>query len=140
MSVSQSIELNGTFAHLWLSLILYLNNPKTFNKTYFHNLIIETKASTVKYGIELIKRIFPDKRNVVDSSDSEVEEDVSSYSLEKRLKISVESFKKPGEPAGAGDSLKRDFQFFDRHEQRTPTLEKLFAALCTIPPTSTQSE
>lgn len=42
--------------------------------------------------------------------------------------------------APAGDDFKKLFEQYDRHCIRGPELDKFFNALCSIQPTSTQSE
>lgn len=69
--------------------------------------------------------------------------DSFSLNMQERLSLAIGSAK-AGKPqhvgAPAGDDVKKLFEQYDRQRIRGPQLDKLFDALCSIQPTSTQNE
>lgn len=63
-----------------------------------------------------------------------------SLSLHERLKMSIGSVQENSQREESSDQFKKAFDQYDRFNIRGPLLDKLFDALCSIQPTSTQSE
>lgn len=126
------------------TLIMYLNNHDLFKDG--HSLEMSTKSAAVKLGIEIMNRIFPNIDE--DESSQQILTPQSSHvsvslSMQERLKLAIGSAragKSQHFGAPAKDDAKKLFEQYDRRRIRGPQLDKLFDALCSIQPTSTQSE
>ena len=125
-------------------LLMYLHNSEHWNDS--KHFSIPTKASIHSLGIALLKRLFSGQTEeaLPDIEITQVDENISyEGKLFGRLNSSIGSLKEqPQEKTSLNfnENLKREFQYFDRNMKRTPILEKLYEALLTVQPTSTQSE
>lgn len=71
----------------------------------------------------------------------EISVQTENFSLHERLMMTVGSGKVgTSQTHEGGERFKNEFENFDRHRIRGPLLKKLYDALCTIQPTSTQRE
>lgn len=137
--------------HNLFNLASYLNNPSTYaDREHFK---IPSKASIQKFGAVLILRLFDQEQqeNSNDTSDKSSEpccskdcNETKEQTLYEKLYQSIGSSKndsqtKPPE-ATTFDKIQQEFKHFEKFHQRTSSLEKLFQALMTVQPTSTQSE
>lgn len=117
---------------------MYLSNHDALNQDF--SLKMASKSAVVKLGTDLIKRLFGHE---TDNGDEEAESLQTNLSLQERLKLavgSVKPLKTSSKQSNASIDLKKEFQFYDRNQKRTPLLDKLYEALSTVQPTSTQSE
>ena len=130
------------------SLILNLHDLENWNKQ--SQFLIPTKASVVNLGTELIRRLFDDQD--VPGIEPQKMQEIPSTSkshqsfedkLYGKLKQSIGSAKVSTQTklnVNANDNIKKEFQYYERTQKRTPILQKLYEALLTVQPTSTQSE
>lgn len=118
------------------TLIMYLNNHDSLAAP--HPLKLARKAEAVKFGIDLMRRLFPSEEQTP-SGESSAAASTSSC-LKDRLKFSVGNFHQGSQQQEVVNPYKKEFDYFDRYHTRGPMLNKLFIALCTAQPTSTQSE
>lgn len=119
------------------SLILYLSNPDALKSN--HPLKLTSKTAAVKFGLEMMKRLFKDEEQTTRSDNTEATAVALSY--QERLELAVGSVQAgTSQPQENASSFKKEFDFYDRHRVRGPLLDKLFDALCSAQPTSTQSE
>ena len=130
------------------SLLLYLHDMENWNEQ--SKFLIPTKASIINLGTELIRRLFDDQ-DVSGNKQQKLEEIPSTSKsresfedkLYGKLKQSIGSAtisnqtKLNGNP---NDNIKKEFQCYEQTQKRTPILQKLYEALLTVQPTSTQSE
>lgn len=133
-----SARRNGTL----IDLILYLNNPDYVSlDKHFKS---STKAAIHKLGIDLLKKYFikdTTSRDILPSTSIADQIHRPSTSIRDRLKLSInEHTSNTIEANTEQNNLKREFNWFDRNKKRTTLLDKLYEALNTIQPTSTQSE
>lgn len=121
------------------TLILYLSNRDIFKSE--HPLQLTTKAAAVKYGIEMMKRLFKDE---VAAGQHRViqEKQGDPANIQDRLKMSIGSVQDGNSQrlSEAADPYKKMFDLYDRQGTRSLGLNRLFNALLSIQPTSTQSE
>lgn len=118
---------------------MYLSNHDSLKND--HPLKLGSKSAAVKFGIETMKRLFPnEENNSLPQVSSENENE--NLSLQERLEVSVGSIN----PKSllllehCSSNFKKEFDYYDRHKVRSPLLNKLYDALCSAQPTSTQSE
>lgn len=123
-----------------ISLLMYLNNHNVLNKSF--DLKMATKASATKLGITLLNRLFGGTSNddQSESDDDDIPEEAQNLTLHERLKMAVGSVKEPPKATGSNNPWKQEFILYERYHKRSPSLDKLFEALLTSQPTSTQSE
>lgn len=129
---------------LMISLIMYLNNHESLKTD--HPLKLKKKSAVVKFGIEMAKRLFENdvgntSNNQIDSFNS-TDAASSSCSLQDRLQKSINSVSNQNTTTTIEvlDNYKKEFDSYDRHHFRGPILNKLYDAVCSVQPTSTQSE
>lgn len=127
------------------SLILYLMNSDTLSKNGIESypLKLENKKSVQQLGTKMLKRLYEEA--VVGSSEDEtVPEDEETLGFQEILKKNIEKqlgiANCPGNKANELNTISKDFKFYDLHKKKSPQLENLFLALCSIQPTSVQSE
>lgn len=123
------------------TLILYLSNYDTLKSN--HPLQMSSKSAAVKYGIKMMKRLFEQGEEQTSSQQISTEEVTpTSSTLQDRLKMSIGSVEEGNFQIQetSADQFKKAFEQYDRHRVRGPKLDQLFDALCSIQPTSTQSE
>lgn len=122
---------------LLVSLVMYLNNRDSLKND--HPFGLAPKSAVIKYGVEMAKRLFNEESQDVPELDT-LAVDIGS-SLQERLKMSVGSLQSGSSvSAMTSNSHKKDFEYYERHQVRSPMLNKLFDALSSLQPTSTQSE
>ena len=86
-----------------------------------------------------MKRLYKNKEPGV--TVLEVSAPATPCSLQERLKMSVGSVNAgPLQAQEIGDPFKKEFDSYDRHRVRGPLLNQFFDDLCSVQPTSTQSE
>jgi hypothetical protein len=120
---------------------MYLSNHDSFKVD--HPLERSTKAAAVKYGITMMKRLFDSDIEVTTSQQVSTPAcPKSATNLHERLKSSIGSVQDGylQREEVTGDQIKKLFDQYDRHHVRGPQLDKFYDALCSIQPTSTQSE
>lgn len=127
------------------SLALYLLNPDALSKTSTSSypLKLESKVATQRFGIQLIETLFgtdhdePNTREEVETpGEGEMSfRDTMNKTIADRWLKATQKEKEGGKP-----HIIQDFRSYDHNHQRSPLLEKLVLALCSAPPTSTQSE
>lgn len=139
------------------SLIRYLIDPDSLNKPERDQYPFEllSKASAQQFGTELIQSLFEHDESelmVVDeneertsSADSVDAVEEHEISFQDELKASVgnrwtQAQTESSTMATTIPEIKKCFRDYNERRERGPLLEKLFFALCGIPPTSTQSE
>lgn len=120
------------------TLIMYLSNHSSLKSD--HPLQLSTKSAAVKLGIEMMNRLF--KNNDKQSTNPKPSAQVTTISstIQDRLKNSIGSVQQVNQEAPVAENFKKLFDQYDRHHVRDPQLDQLFDALCSIQPTSTQSE
>ena len=93
-------------------------------------------------AISMIKRLFPnDQFDQEDFNIDNTEIEQSEQSFEDKLNAVFKSNITNETPAKYVDKLlNNEFLTFEQCGKRPETLEKLYQALCTIPPTSVESE
>lgn len=85
-------------------------------------------------GSEELSSINSERESVQSATTSEL-------NIYERMKLSVNTLQSaPSQHQENADPFKKEFDYFDRHHVRGPWLEKLFDALGSVQPTSTQSE
>lgn len=124
------------------TLILYLNDHESLQGD--HPLILSTKAAAVKFGIEMMRRLFI-RQELPDTSQSAASSSTAASpeptSLHDRLRMSIGSVRdKSSQQEENADQFKKEFDNYARYHERSPILNKFFEALCTVQPTSTQNE
>lgn len=122
------------------TLVLYLSNRDIQKND--HPLQLSSKVAAIKCGIEMMKRLFANEHTLT-VNDSIQEEKSQSSSIYERLVMSVGSVKEGNlsrDKTATVDPFKKAFELYDRQHVRGPELNKLFDALLSIQPTSTQSE
>ena len=120
------------------TLILYLSNPESLKLQ--HPLPLSSKTQVIKYGIEMMRRLYP-----IDNDEPQVLPTANlpeSSSLQEKLEKSVGSVRdsQSSQPQESFDRFKKEFDYFDRHHLHGPLLTKFFKAILSAQPTSTQSE
>lgn len=123
-----------------IDLILYLNNPEyNYSDKHFKST---SKAAIHKLGIDLLKNYFvkDDSNSDLPLSSNAEQIPMANISIRDRLKLSINDTTMSSENNAETNNLKREFNWFDRNKKRSPLLEKLYIALLTMQPTSTQSE
>lgn len=132
-----------------ISLVKYLHNPIAYNNENERIFQRCNKTTLIKYTEELYNRLYPNSN----SSSTEVS-DIANQDNEEDLKLDDELFelqlKKAIQTAETSDKtshthitrnlIKKEFQLFESTGQRTPTLEKMYKAVMTVKPTSTENE
>lgn len=123
------------------TLILYLNDHGSLSSG--HPLKLASKAATERFGIAMLHRLFPRDQEQLNSTQSQAAATSPACSLQERLQMSIGSVSggsSPQEEVEDDDPYKKEFELYGRFHGRGPFLNKLFDALCTVQPTSTQSE
>jgi hypothetical protein len=121
-----------------ISLIMYLANRDSLKVE--HPLGLSTKKDVIKFGIDMMDRLFKDDTQEISNVTEESSPDPGS-SIHERLKLSVGSLQTANTISTSQPvSFKKEFEIYDRTKVRSPMLEKLFNALSSVQPTSTQSE
>jgi hypothetical protein len=119
------------------SLVLYLSNSDALKTE--HPLLLASKASVVKTGLEMMRRLYTNKPAV--ASHEEIFVRSEEPNLQERLRMSVGSVQAGGSQTQEhGDIFKKEFDYYDRHGVRGPLLNKFYDAILSAQPTSTQSE
>lgn len=116
---------------------MYLNNRDSLKSN--HPLELSSKSAVIKTGLEMMRRLYKSEEpvQIVEQFTMPTE----SSSLRDRLLTSIESVHAGvSQSRESGDTFKKEFDSYDRHQERGPLLEKFFDALCSVQPTSTQSE
>lgn len=138
ISILERIKARRHATHI--DLMLYLNNPDFISSS--NHFQISSKSSIKKLGIELLQKYI---HNAVPEPSPNISNESSlnipSSSLKDRLHQSLLHYaSNSNEPGQMNENLNREFSWFDRNKKRSTLLEQLFSALCSIQPTSTQSE
>lgn len=120
-----------------VGLILYLNKSPIATNSHFKTPL---KSSVQKLAAEMLDRLFQDDTNEEQSTEAEQTLSVSNDTLHLRLCQAINNLKSSSSANLINDSIKKDFAYFDRCQQRTPRMELLLDALLSLQPTSTQSE
>ena len=109
-------------------------------------MVLVTKKATQQFGTQLLKRIFDKEVGESEMLEEQIEEITEDRELNFKdaLRLTIESHRENLTQAGKSNvdqiSIQKDFRFYDQHQVKSPLLEKLFLALCSAQPTSTQSE
>lgn len=101
------------------------------------------KDEIIALGMELLRRLYPvDGQNQNPGSESTSRSaSASSYSFQDRLQMTVGKLQSPvTQPQEWDDGYSKEFEYYERHKVRGPQLDKLFDALRSAQPTSTQNE
>lgn len=132
------------------SLALYLLNKDLLSKTKVaaYPLSLASKTNVQQLGTKLIKQLFEpegiDSTAAVENDGGSRDDTSANLSFKDELKRAVgsgwgkASQTKPAEEDS--NTAQKHFRQYDQHRQKSPSLEKLFLACCSIPPTSTRSE
>lgn len=119
-----------------IGLIMFLNNPDSLKD---HPLELGTKTEIVQLGIDFARRLFPNEGQ--DRPTESISSPSSSSTLHERLNMSLGKLQSTAtQPEERNDNYKNAFDNYDRTKVRGPLLDKLFHALQSAQPTSTQSE
>lgn len=124
------------------SLALYLLNQQSLKSTSSYPFKLASKSSTQQLGSKLLERLFEtsnDTSTAEDESSDEQEEEFRDI-IKKNIADRWKKGSQKGSKAENTNVVQKDFRFYEQHQQKSPLLEKLFQSLCSIPPTSTQSE
>lgn len=128
-----------------ISLALYLLNQNALSKTsascYPYSL--ETKTVSQQVATKLLERLFKVDDNEREEIVAEKTTDNSDLSFRDSMnQIIADRWGKvqTGHTSEKINTIQKDFRSYDQNHQKSPLLQKLFLALCSIPPTSTQSE
>lgn len=126
---------------LFATLVLYLSKRESISSTSHYPMNLSSKAEATKFGIELMRRLF----KVEDGDDvTEGLAEPAALNLHDRVQLAVGSVrpevatKMPSNQNSTEFSA--EFKYYDRNGVRGPLLERLYDALCSAQPTSTQSE
>lgn len=124
-----------------IGLILYLIEPQL--------LIVDThfkypsKNVIQKFGCELFNRLYSNNEDLSETNTSHTtQQPVSIMTLQDRLRNSLDVLEKIKMSSNTEicESLKKDFEYYDKFGKKSPRLQSLLEALLTIPPTSTRAE
>jgi hypothetical protein len=137
-SAALTFRLQTRRDKIFQSLILYLSNRDSLKN--YHPLELASKSQTIKFGLEMMRRLFPKENS--NSENPSLASSSSASSLQDRLKIMVGSVQSQqiSTQQNDGDRFKKEFDYFDRHHIHGPFLSKLYESLLSAQPTSTQSE
>lgn len=123
------------------------NLSKPSSKAYPFKL--DLKADVQKLGTKILKRIFEDAVIGIPSDaavddDSDLSDD-HEESFQEKLRKGIGSDweraeKKKILPSLQSNDIQKYFRSYEQDQPKGPLLEKLLLALCSIQPTSTQSE
>ena len=118
---------------------MYLSNCDALKSD--HPLELATKTAVVRTGIEMMNRLYKNEITISKDTNQEISIEAPKSSLRERLKLSVGSVQQQStQLQQVGDPFKKGFDNYDRHRIRSPLLNKFYDALCSVQPTSTQSE
>lgn len=122
-----------------IALTMYLNNQNTLTN---HPLKLAPKEVIIKLGIEFLRRLFPTGTQSQGPESETSQANVSNSSLHDRLELSLGKLQSTGspQPQAYDDGFAKEFEMYERHKVRGPVLDKLYDALSSVQPTSTQSE
>lgn len=143
MKISMLLVIKTT--NLDLNFLLLEGNPLVHSLKFLNILVKQVKSARRKSNF--LSQWFPgcdetgegdEEQNV--SSSLSIAETSSSSSLYQRLKAAVRDVTMPESRQQQDENLKKEFEYFDRYKKRTPKLDNLFDALCSVQATSTQSE
>lgn len=131
-----------------VSLALYLLDQDSLSKSSAstYPLRLESKAASQQFAIKLLKQLFPDEPNENELSDEQNEDNScdAGISFQDEMKRAIGKrwgkISQTEKLSTGSSSVQKIFRSYDQHRQKSPLLEKLFLALCSVPPTSTQSE
>lgn len=135
-----------------ISLALYLFNQDSLSKpaAAAYPLKLESKSATQQFGTKLLKQLF-----ACDEDEPTLDDDIESNSrdsadadltLQEKMKRAIDERWGKGKanqtekPSTQTSAVQKSFRSYDKDRIKGPILEKLLLALCSVPPTSTQSE
>jgi hAT family C-terminal dimerisation region len=132
------LRLDARRDKLFQSLVLYLSNHDSLKSS--HPLLLVSKSQVVKFGIEMIKRLYPTEADEVLIPIDSVSKE--AFSLQEKCDLMVGSVRdlQSSQCQITGDKFKKEFDYFERHHMHGPLMKKLFKAVLSAQPTSTQSE
>lgn len=123
-----------------MTLIQYLNNSAFFGSKNLH-FKPSTKNVTQQLGINLMARFFGEEENeVVICRPDDFSASTQGLTLQQKLQKSIKETTASQSQSEKDENYKKEFQYYDRYQKRSPRLDQLFDGLCSVQPTSTQSE
>lgn len=135
---------------LFASLALYMSKNDYISKANVDSYPINLagKKAVQQFGSRLLEKLFKeevkDVEEVDENEDSEEIQEVSDTNFNDTLRRALGKHWENDNQANKSiidqSSIRKDFRTYDVHQQKSPLLEKLFIALCSAQPTSTQSE
>jgi hAT family C-terminal dimerisation region len=131
-----------------ISLAIYLTSSNYLSRTNAtHSLLKLSKKSAVQeLGTWLLNRLFPTNEDSPDKLEDKLNDgdDENSPNFRDKLEqfIGFEWEKLTNSPTTASQktSLQKDLRFYKLHERRSPKLDQLLLATCSVQPTLTQIE
>jgi hypothetical protein len=130
-----------------LSLTMYLTSSDYLKRTNVTHSQLELSSKSVvqELGTKLLDRLFPTNEDSPDQlgEGMVVDDAENSTNFRDKLQQSIgyQWEKLTKSPTTAQKtSLQKDLRLYELHERRSPKLDQLLLALCSVQPTSTQSE
>lgn len=129
------------------SLSQYLLNREFLSKSSvdLYPLELSTKKAAQQLGTKILKRLFKEEAEQTIGSDVENIDRVNkTASFGETLKQQIDNqwanANQKDRPSFDINGIQKDLRYFEQHEVRSPLIDKLFFALCSAQPTSTQAE
>lgn len=136
-----------------VSLVMYLCNRDALSKNSLASYPLKLQSKNVVHntGTQMIKRLFTESEETENLSETENSEEIVTGQMSFSEEMNKEIETTWGKLASSSNSsysdsgtvqgkTHKDLRFYDKHGKRSPLLDQLFLALCSIQSTSTQSE
>lgn len=129
---------------LMTSLALYLSNSDFLTKAEINKypLKLESKKTVQIYGTELLKRLYKGETQE-DLAARTPLDDEKPLTFQELLRKNIDDQRQNMKNEHVSQDLNaisKHFKMYDLTKERSPILEKFFFAVCSIQPTSVQSE
>lgn len=129
------------------SLSQYLLNRDFLGKSTVDSYPLElsTKKAAQQLLTKILKRLFKYDEEQTSGSDVEIVEELNvTTTFGETLKQQIDNqwayAISKEKPSCHMSGIQKDLRYFEQHQVRSPLIEKLFFALCSAQPTSTQTE
>jgi hypothetical protein len=127
---------------------MYLTSSDYLSRTNvtYSLLKVSSKSAVQELGTRLLNRLFPTNEDSPDQLEDEMNDDNDENStnflnkFDQSIGFEWEKLTNSPTTASSETSVQKDLCFNELHERRSPKLDQLLLALCSVQPTSTQSE